>query len=72
MIEPPKSLVRICDLKPGDEFILWGIRRKVIAVNGSLYFNRVNDRRLEYRNKIGAKSQQIVELFSREISPDCE
>lgn len=60
----PKDKVRICDLKPGDEFILWGLKRKVIKVNGSVYFND-RGKYSDERNRVSAGSKQWVELIKK-------
>jgi hypothetical protein len=59
----PKEKVRICDLKPGDEFIIWGREKRVASVNGVVRFVDTTTHKHGHATKIGAKSQQWVEIL---------
>jgi hypothetical protein len=59
--------IRVCDLKIGDVFIIWGRQRVVRKVNGALWWHIVGDDRDDKRNQIAVKSQQWVELVRRSL-----
>jgi hypothetical protein len=63
----PKDKVRICDLKPGDEFVIWGREKRVTSVNGVVRFVDTQIIHHGHANKIGAKSQQWVEVIRKDL-----